>query len=814
MLLCASPMLWAQSANDGFNVTVDSHVVASAVQADGKILIAGYFQTVNGQARSHLARLFVDGSLDPDFANLDNDVSVTSLAVLGDGSIIVGGEFTHFGACLQCAHLAKLHPDGSVDLTFQPNPDGAVIAIVQQRDGRLLIAGSFTHLGASTHHYIARLSADGIVDDSYPLSGNDPDQPLSSIALQLDGKAIIGGAFDTIGAQAIGRVARLRTDGSVDNTFTSSKPIDGSVYAVAIQADGRVVIGGSFATINNVSRPYLARLSSEGLLDAFNPAPDGFVYSLAIQPDGRLLAGGNFFNIAGQEVSKIARFKVDDSLDGGFRPPYTSSAYITSSVRTIAIEPDGRIVVSGAYTPFDGHYSAVGRLNVDATLDTSFNPGANGTSVSIAVQPDGKVLFGGFFSQIGATERYYLARLKANGAFDPAFAAHPNSTVFSIAVQPAGKILVAGDFTEIDSVPRKHVARLDAAGLVDPDFDPNADNLVYCLAVQPDGKILLGGNFTHIGAVARQHIARIYPDGTPEPGFDPSVNGQVNSINVQADGKMLLSGNFSKIGTTLRYTLARLNADGSLDSAFDPKALGGVYNVTTQPDARILIGGNLTTVGTTTRNRVARLNSGGSLDDAFDPNANGGTFGMGLQADGKIVIGGYFTQLGAPPTLRNRIARLEADGSADPGFDPDVSDIVDDLAIQGDGRTLASGTFSTIGGVERAGIARLSSRQAALQSLDVNGKRVTWRRSGSSPELSLPPDLYLSSDGSAFYFAGSMQRVPGGWQYGNLNQPYGQIYYLRTRGRIGQDGSFGLIEYTRQLLGDDRVFGDSFDVPH
>lgn len=825
IMLLNAAWVHAQSANDGFNVTVDSNVLCSAVQPDGKILIGGDFATVNGQPRSRLARLFVDGSIDASFVDPGTNNSVTSIVVQADGRVVIGGAFTQVGA-YQRNRLARLDSSGTVDARFNPNANGTVRGMALQPDGKLLLAGDFTGLGPSneTHNYLARLNADGSPDSAYMPTAN---QSAISVALQLNGKAIFGGAFTAMNGQTTNRVARINTDGSLDFNFAVSGPINNAIQAVAVQASGKILIGGSFTTVNGVSRPYLARFTSTGLLDSFNPAPDDFVYSFAIQPDGRLLVGGNFFNITGVPRAKIARFNIDDSLDPSFAPPYTSTAYITASARTLAVEADGRIMVGGTYTPFASAFSAIGRLNSDGSLDRAFNPNANNIVTAFALQPDGKILLGGFFTTLNgvATARNYVARLNVDGSVDAAFNPNMNSVVRAITMQPDRKILLGGDFTTLNggAITRNNIARLNADGSVDATFDPHANNSVRAIAVQPDGKILLGGDFATLngGAIGRYRIARLNANGSVDTTFDPNVNSSVTALAIQPDGRILIGGFFSTLngGASVRNRVARLNADGSIDANFNPNASDTVWALAVQPDGKILLGGNFTTLNGTAsaRNKVARLNADGSVDTAFNPNANDSVFSLAVQPDGKILLAGIFTTFNGGASIRNRAARLNADGSVDASFDPNVNGIVYALAVQPDGRIVLGGDFSTVNGGASARIlgARLSTQQPALQSLQVNGGTVIWRRSGAGPELALPPQLELSFDGSFYGLAGTMQRISGGWQYSGLLQPsVGQVFYLRARASVAGgygNGSQSLIESVGQFVGNDRIFGDGFE---
>ena len=115
---------------------------------------------------------------------------------------------------------------------------------------------------------------------------------------------------------------------------------------------------------------------------------------------------------------------------------------------------------------------------------------------------------------------------------------------------------------------------------------------------------------------------------------------------MQADGKILVGGEFNNIGGQTRSDIARLDATTGLADSFDPNANGPVYAIAVQADGKILIGGDFTTLSpnggaAVTRNRIARLNPDGTLDTAFNPNANGSVRSIAVQADGKILAGGF-----------------------------------------------------------------------------------------------------------------------------------------------------------------------------
>jgi uncharacterized delta-60 repeat protein len=334
-------------------------------------------------------------------------------------------------------------------------------------------------------------------------------------------------------------------------------------------------------------------------------------------------------------------------------------------VEVVVVQPDGKILIGGDFTTLSPNGGGavtrnhIARLNPDGTLDTAFNPNANDSVLSIAVQADGKILAGGLFTSVGGQPRNYIARLDATTGLADSFNPNANDAIFSIVVQADGKILAGGYFTSIGGQPRNYIARLDATtGLADS-FNPTANDAIFSIAVQADGKILAGGNFTSIGGQTRNHIARLDATTGLADSLDPNANNGVVSIAVQADGKILAGGFFdgpNSIGGQTRNRIARLDATTGLADSFNPNANNNVESIAVQADGKILAGGTFNSIGGQPRNFIARLDATTGLADSFNPSANLFVLSIAVQADGKILASGYFTSIGGQP--RNHIARL------------------------------------------------------------------------------------------------------------------------------------------------------------
>lgn len=349
---------------------------------------------------------------------------------------------------------------------------------------------------------------------------------------------------------------------------------------------------------------------------------------------------------------------------GGSLDPSFADINPNQEIRDVLVQPDGKILVSGLFTQVAGQpRSRVARLNPDGTIDPTFaNPqviGGSGLVETMALQPDGKILIGGNFASVQGQARFRLARLNPDGSLDAGFNVTPNGSVFSVAVQSNGKIVFGGSFTQVNGSNRNGVARLNSSGSVDSSFAAVAVNLpvVYAVAPQPDGKVVIGGNFTKVDNTDRSRIARLTIKGQLDSTFTANANEVVYSLAVRSDGKIFAGGNFGSVNFVPRNRIALLNSSGSVDQAFpDANPNAGVEDIAIQQDGKVLFGGVFTQVGSGAPARLARLSAGGSLDSSFTPQLNGSVSEMALQPDGKVVVVGFFTQVDG--VARYRAARL------------------------------------------------------------------------------------------------------------------------------------------------------------
>ncbi|HON08239.1 MAG TPA: trypsin-like serine protease, partial [Verrucomicrobiota bacterium] len=397
------------------------------------------------------------------------------------------------------------------------------INIVSAENEKIAIGGNFTRYNNVAQNRVVVLDNNGNISSLYN-PGVSPDSVVYAIAgytnqnlPQLFGKLIVGGEYaELVGVAPQYRISRINADGTVDTNFNVGVGPSGTVRAIGIQSDGRVVIGGLFTNVNGVDQSYIARLLEDGRVDtSFNQGPgvNGAVRSLVIQPDKKIVIGGSFSTVYGVSRNSIARLNSDGTIDTGFSPGLGADA----PVNAVVLQPDGKILIGGDFTTLDGlPRRSIARLNQNGSVDTSFSAGSggNGSVNTLAIQSDGKVLVGGSFTTFNGVPAPRIARLNSDGSIDTTFnpGTGPDDYVNAIVTLPDGKILIGGAFVTYNGKLRNRIVRLNPDGSLDPtiNFGTGADNFISAIYVQPyDDKIVLGGGFTRFNGQLRVSLVRL-----------------------------------------------------------------------------------------------------------------------------------------------------------------------------------------------------------------------------------------------------------------------------------------------------------------
>lgn len=494
----------------------------------------------------------------------------------------------------------------------------------------------------------------------------------------------------------------------------SPRNANGSITKAIPQPDGKIIVVGNFSYIGSAARAGIARLNANGTLDAtFDPGTgaNGAINLVALQPDGKVLITGPFTAVAGTTRRGIARLLPDGNLDSGFDPGTGAD----NEIMDLLVDGSNKAVLAGSFNAINGvtrHLFA--RLNLDGTVDTSFDAGRNFTAVGgglggfvkrVALYPDGRLIPIGFFQ--AGSDKYDFVRVAVDGTVDQTFLAKGVSNA-AVAPQPDGRILI-GDGAVNNIL--GGLNRVNADGQTDITFHAVA-NRPTLIRLQPDGRIfVLDGTLRRLDYDGTNDSTFAIPQLSSGRSDSPILKG----MEVQADGRILIYGSFNKVNGVPRVGLARLLQNGSVDPAFVPDpsiiATGFVLNLSTRVRVgtgdHVLIGGFIVD-GTSPKKLMIRgigpsLASSGVPTPLADPRVS-------LRDSSGAVIAQNdnwrTTQIGGVITS-DQASAIEATGIA-PKSDAESAMIV----------TLAPGAYTAI--VEGAG-----GGTALVEMYDLDGSTAT-----------------------------------------------------------------------------------------
>ncbi|MBC5833521.1 T9SS type A sorting domain-containing protein [Flavobacterium sp. F372] len=389
--------------------------------------------------------------------------------------------------------------------------NGPVWRIVQQNTGKILITGNFSTYNNIYVPMIARLNTNLTLDTTFQTIA--PFQVPKDIAVQTDNKILLAANYNQSGV-FVDKFVRLLPDGNFDipfnaNVVVAKHPLENgyTLHAIAVQTDGKILLGGMFYYYNGAIRNSIVRINSDGTLDtSFIPIElnnsNGYkrniVRKITIQPDGKILLLGYFsFSNGVQSIEKqLIRLNANGSLDTTFLqgsfwdvniPHYGAfNANNLEGFTKTLVQPDGKIILVGPFSIYNGNSTIkkITRLLPNGTIDTSFTNNAINTLqnnlqaavVDVILEPvTNKLIICGYFSKYGSTNVNKLIRLNTNGQLDP---------TFSIGTGITNSIPYSGNLMY--------------------------DSYIGVLKQQPDGKIIVGGNFTTFNGLSATNITRIY----------------------------------------------------------------------------------------------------------------------------------------------------------------------------------------------------------------------------------------------------------------------------------------------------------------
>ena len=727
----------------------------TAVQSDGKIVATGKVE-IGGIDNILVARFNTDGSLDTTFNSTGwrsivlgpGDSEGSTVVTQSDGSIFIRAlsDWTVVPTPYRDALVIKLTPSGAFDTTYaalssipgrqylifeNSEISGGPSTMAFDSVGRLVVIGTVRDGSDATSSYVARLLPNGEYDISFSGVGyqrflTPTEASFSSVAITTGDKIVVGGSRRIgSGSETGAIVAKFKADGTPDLSFDADGWVDvssaGAISAIAVQADGKIVVAG-ITGIGGAQTSFVSRLNSSGSIDTTFGASGSFVYpasdaalfyDLLIEASGKIvifgLAGSNFYKFDLLAV----RLTGNGTLDSSFGNNGTSQTPVGFSVLGSAgtVQSDGRYILVGQ-TPaaIEAQRAVIVRLDSLGKPDATFLSGGftqqNGYLNDVYGSRILELADGSFITlgvSLVAAPYMYLVKYRSDGTIDRSFGSDFGVGIGTIGLA-AGPTGATSDILNLDSQSNGRILVLAQqpigpgnpvvfgftnAGILDPTFGvsgvatiPESSLIPTRMVVLPDNKILVTAFTT---ATFASSIYRLNANGTIDTSFgtggstliaSPDTSpAQVNGMNVSTDGKIIVVGAYAAIANP-RTLISRYSANGTLDTTFGTNGFAfagtgtsGSYAVTVNvlPDSRLLISGT-SDFGTSHEIFLTRLSSSGATDTTFGTNGYIRYAGVGssvyavvaVQPDQRILIG-YATD-------RVIINRLNENGSIDSTF--------------------------------------------------------------------------------------------------------------------------------------------------
>lgn len=649
--------------------------------------------------------------------------------------------------------------------------------VCEQPDGKLVVAGGFiTEYNGIAQKSVVRLNPDGSLDPTFNTGtiflGSDSE--FASMVLQNDGKIIVirENSSTTI-------IRRLNTDGSLDPTPIIPATIQGYAAKALIQPDGKLLLCGNFTSQNGGQTVWhhLIRINTDGSLDqtfvggtgsGFTFSSSGTISELKLDAQSKIMIIGGFDTYNGINSKGIIRLNSDGTVDGTF----DSGTGFNNLVRSIAIQPDQKIILAGDFTQYKNTYvpSKIIRLNANGTPDPTFQFTQLTTSTNMLnVMPDNSIVFTASYSVSIPPMNNRLVRVLSNGALDTITEGNEThgpgggNTFSQIKLLSSGKLLLVGQFETAFSRYRGGIARMNQDFTLDNSFNPKPGfkEEIEEVFVQPDGKIyatkeILDDSIVNVyNDVIVKGLVRISSNGSLDTTFHipDSLMVSAEAIAVQPDGKVVVAG-MTKIYDGSNWVwnrnVVRFNPDGSLDQSFTmfPFVAQNLDKLLLQSDGKIIILGVVSVDNGNTYPCISRLNSNGTLDNSFNigTGANNRVTSGLITSSGKIIIGGDFTSFNGVPV--QRLAAINPNGSLDLtfAFNGNITSTVNALEKQADGKIYVTSSGLINSNFNSVDIMRLNLDGSIDTSYYVHG--LNPFNSGTFSTLLPLPDGKLVAGGS------------------------------------------------------------------
>lgn len=724
-LLClciVTTTIHSQSLDNTFNPIFETPapIFAGVFVGDDDLVVQGNIKRLSGASCGSVVKINKNGLLHPDF-NSENGIDGQAYDMIAqpDGKIIMSGIFTDSAGKLRL--LVRINSNGTVDNTFSPSPNegsdgqpgfGYLYSLAIQSTGNLLVGGSFVNFNRVLRKGIVRLNSNGSIDETFN-AGLTSD--VQRLAVQSDDKILIF---------ANNTLQRLNADGTTDNTFTAVN-FNGTVNAIDFQDDGRIIVGGLFTQVNNTNSGKIARINTNGSFDnTFFPSGSFSimdVQKLTVSSDNKVTAIGNF-------SKGILRLTSSGAIDPTFQilTGFDAQAVGVSipNFNFVGAQTDGAVVVGGYFSTVDSSPRlSLARILANGNLDVAYQPRVAGSSGIQDIVPtsDGKLLVAGRFVFVnGQHSPGGIVRLNDNGTTDPTFNVSAltwvSGYVKTIGLYPDGKVMLGGNFyvapNGLPGTTLRGLIRLTSGGVYDASFNqfsginaPWDFTDVSDLIIEQDEKVIIGGSFWEVNSTERKYLARINTNGSLDPTFHENGSAYTDwivELTKEDGGKILVRSNDN--GGSTQKTVQLANSDGSPDVSLD---LTGkfdnqfVYTAVFTPDDKLLLGGSFGTFNGAATPGLVKISRSGIQDETFAHQNNAiSIYKLLITKSNKILAG-----LQTDANHASAFIVLHEDGTIFPTT-VEIKGTINDIVSDAGNNFYLSGTSLTVGGIEKGELLR------------------------------------------------------------------------------------------------------------
>lgn len=675
---------------------LSSPVVRIIEQSDGKLLIAGEFGGFNEQYfHEGIVRIFPNGKIDTSFHNVTMNSVPSCMVLQPDGKIILGGYFDNVNG-QPCSKIVRFESNGEIDPTFVIGSgiNGYVNDLLLDSNGKLIVVGNIVDYNGIPQSDIIRLNLDGTIDASFNV-GSGPDLgDLKCIDQMPDGSYFVGGSFSSFNGVTSHSIVHINSVGSVIPSFNSGISQYSYINRIKHDMNNNLFLSGTYFEYNNVLVGDLFSIDTLGNLNtAFSiPAEYGEIRDFVFTNASNIIAVGSF----SESYGSLGNYIVSYELDGSQSSSVNFRKGLNSDAHTVVISSSNKIIVGGGFELVNGAYRPkLARFEMNGEYDPSLLPipGPNAQVNKILSLDNGKSIVVGEFSHYNGIPCSGLVKLDSDGLIDNSFSFQMSSytTVQDIVKIPSGGYYLICSMPGSDTI-----VRINENGILDGSFVENVSGYTDFkrMVLQPNGKLLVSGNIgTGWNNQINGGIIRLNSDGSQEANFflSYSVSASVEDFDVFPNGKIILTGYNSASGSAWGTYVYRFNEDGSSDLGFNYEYMtsGIVTDLMVLPSGKTMILGGFTSYDGFLSYSLVRINYDGTVDPTFYVANNSFTPNNGMSL--KMLVNGEILVAGGTKYLH----RLLPDGSVNPNFQIHAitNGHVNSMAVQADGSVLLGGSF-------------------------------------------------------------------------------------------------------------------------